>query len=283
MKEAKILIGTISILSMILILVFVAGCQPKPSANVTISPEPDVNINPITGGPYADIVDKRGVQTNITEFNELVKRASAIESFRYELTDTGLGIEDRSFLVLTRFVKVKLPELMQHRTGEWYDEVLMERTTKTAFSHCSIDNCPRPDLDKEIERVDYEEYYINDPMEYLYEATNAEFVKEELLGNDYTKVFSIKFEDNEARIWLQEYYGYPMKIIVRNDDGSKRTIKFDEMMVNNVRKAEVDLPFNSTIKGEDKHWWFWEHYLGEWEPPRRLNIPGVPEEPVLGV
>ncbi len=275
MKNAIITTGLVML---VMVLVFVTGChqgQPsaepdaKPDVNVQVSPEQagaEADINPITGEPYHDIVDKRGFQTNITDFDELVRRASSIQSYKYNITDTGIGIKNLMFIVDGRFVKHILPKAMQHETGEVFDEVLMDRLTKQAFSHCSKYLCPKPNIDYELERVDYSDYYVPDPMEYLYRTTDGKLINEEMIGNQYTKVFSANFEGKPARIWLQEYYGFPLKIIVREDDDSKRTITFDGMMIDAARRAEVDPPFNFTISGEKGHWWFWEHYLGEWSP-----------------
>lgn len=271
MKNAII---TARLVMLVIVLVFVTGCQhsqtsAKPDATVQVSPEPTAqgaDINPVTGEPYHDIVEKRGFQTNITDFDELVRRASSIQSYKYNITDTGIGVENQRFLIHGRFVKRILPEAMQHETGEVFDEVLMDRLTKQAFSHCSKELCPKPNIDYELERVDYHDYYVPDPMEYLYRTTDGQLIKEEMIGNQYTKVFSANFEGKPARIWLQEYYGFPLKIIVREDDDSRRTITFDGMMIDATRRSEVDPPFNFTVSSEKGHWWFWEHYLGEWSP-----------------
>lgn len=261
-----------------LIILLAFGCQQQPSSDgVDIDIEPDIDINPITGEPYQDIAEKRGVQTNITDFNELLVRATKINSYKYSLTDTGLGVEGYNFTVFGRFVKLRLPEVQEHDDGTVFDEVFMERRTKQAFSHCSKYVCEKPDIDKEIERVEYSEYYINDPMEYLYKVTNAKYMKDAMLGNQYTRVFSAKFEGKEARVWLQEYYGFPLKIIVRNEDDSKRIIEFKNMMIDAARRGEIELPFNFTISGEEGNWYFWEHYLGEW-PPEGTNVLPLGEE-----
>ncbi len=262
----------------------ITGCRQGTESNITVSPETaDKNINPITGEPYQDIPEKRGVKTNITEFNELLRRASAVQSYRYTLKDTGLGVEDRQFLVYGRFVKIKLPDAYQHGSGEVFDEVLMDRITKTALSHCSKDTCPAPDIDKELEKVRFEEYYVRDPLEYLYELTNPEYMEEDMIGRDYAKVFKAKFEGDEAVVWLQEYYGFPLKMMVREEDGTTRTIEFQDMMIDEVRRGEIDPPFEFTVKGEEGTWWMWEHYLGEWKPQKRMVQPTVNTEPALGV
>jgi hypothetical protein len=250
--------------------ILLAGCDPQPKTNVTVSP--DVEINPVTGQPYQDIAEKRGVITNITEFNELMRRASKINAYKYTLTDTDMGEDQYKIFTLGRFVKIQLPEVQQYSTGEVFDEILMDKQTKTAFSHCSKHTCPKPNIDKELEIVEYDDYYIKDPMEYLYKATDADYVKQEMIGNDYTKVFSIKYDGKPARIWLQEYYGYPLKIMVKESESTKRTIRFEDVTVDATRTGEIDTPTNFTVKGEEGSWIFWKHYLGEW-PKKGVNLP----------
>lgn len=273
----------------LLIILLAFGCQQhQPTGSATAEPaaeadEPAIEINPITGEPYQDIVEKRGVQTNITDFNALLVRATKITSYEYSFTDTGLGVAGHNFTVFGKFVKVRLPEVREHDNGNIFDEVFMERLTKQAFSHCSKYVCEKPDIDKEIERVEYSDYYISDPMEYLYKVMAAEYIKDEMLGDQYTRVYSATFEGKDARVWLQEYYGFPLKIVVRNEDDSRRTIEFKDMMIDAARRGDIELPFNFTISGEEGSWYFWEHYLGEWPPEGSNIIPLGDEEPKLSV
>jgi hypothetical protein len=255
------------VLLIVLFLFSAAGCQKTEN-------EDKENVSVETGLKELpkDLVEKRGMKTNITEFQELARRASSINSFKYKFSDTETGVKDYHFTSLNRFVKLTLPELKEHKTGEVFNEVFMDKLTETALSHCGLAYCPKGSLDKEVEKVEFDDYYIRNPVEYLYRATDAEFVKEELLDDQYTKVFSVTFEGRPARIWLQEYYGFPLKIVVRNEDESKRTIKFDDVMIDSTRRGEIDLPFNFTVKGEPKSWVFWEHYLGEWPPKNAIHL-----------
>ncbi len=254
-------------------LLLIVGCQQTTTDTPdTPSAEEGPEINPITGEPYQDIETKRGETTNITEYRELLRRASAIGSFTYKFSDTQIGEETYLYEVFGRFVKITLPGPEKHKTGEVYDEIIMDRVTKTALSHCSRELCPRPNIDKEVEKVDYDEYYIYDIYEYLTRTFNGAYVKEEMIGNQYTKVFSANFEGNEARVWLQEYYGFPLKILIKQDDGSKRTILFEDVMVYNTRKSEIVPPGNFTVKGVDGYWIFFEHYLGEWPTNKNIRL-----------
>jgi len=242
-------------------VLMISGCQQKyPEQTNTTTPNISENHTKVVKKPV-DIVEKRGQITNITDFNELVARASKIQTYKYNLSDTAYPKKEY-FYFDGRFVKIILPELRKHTTGEKYDEIFLDRMTKTALSHCSIKYCPKPNQDKNLEIVDYNDYYINDPMEYLYKASNANYTGEAMIGDNYVKVYDIKFENKPARIWLQEYYGYPLKIEVY--DPENRVIEFQNMMIDATRSGEVDLPFNFTVKGKEGQWYFWQHYLGEW-------------------
>lgn len=277
-KSKRAISAGIVMLTIVLFLFSAAGCQKsilsKENMNKeNVSVDVEDNSKELTAEELPkDLVEKRGIKTNITEFQELTRRASSINAFKYEFSDTEAGIENYQFTSLNRFVKLTLPDLREHETGEEFNEVFMDKLTETALSHCGLAYCPKGSLDKEVEKVEFDDYYLRNPVEYLYRATDAEFVKEELLDDQYTKVFSVTFEGRPARIWLQEYYGFPLKIVIRNEDDSKRTIKFDEVMIDSTRRGEIDLPFNFTVKGEPKSWVFWEHYLGEWPPKNAIRL-----------
>ena len=255
----------------LLVLAFcIAGCVQPPAGDtdVLIETEPDVVNDP------AELIDKRGVQTNITEFNELVRRASAIESFKYALVDSDED-EEYYFYGKQRFYRVELPKMLEHDTGEVFDTVYMERTTRTALSRCR-DSCA--EVDMEFEKVDYDYFYRLDPYEQLTRFNPDSYIRDDMIGNDYVKVFSGRYMSGNATAWIQEYYGYPLKIEYTKEDGSTRTIEFNDMEIDTVRMGEIQLPFNCTVKGEEGNWWIWEHYLGEMKKSDMMI--GTPDMPV---
>lgn len=212
-----------------------------------------------------DIVEKRGDQTNITEYQELMARLSGIISFEYLFSDTKLGITNQQVKVYGRYQKIENMK-SAYNDEEIYNELFLDRVEKEAFSHCSKELCPEPKIDKELERIDYEPYAFNDPYEYASKVSNPEFIGEKMVENQYTKVFKINFEGKPARIWLQEYYGFPLRIEIVDGD-EKRIIKFEDMEIDNLERPDLDMPFGFSIKGEEGIWFFWDHYLGLWPPP----------------
>ncbi len=262
---------TIKILIMLMIIAsLIIGCSKIQEKNPT-TPSEEKDISPPksqTKEVSGELIEKRGQQTNITDFKELLKRLSKIQSFKYTYKDTNKEGEWRYF-ILGRFVKVKLNELKTDEEGEKYSEVFMDRITKQAFAHCGREYC---DKDKEVERVDYNKYYQEDPYELASGMTNAQYLTEDMIGQDVTKVFKVNFYGKPAKVWMQEYYGYPIKIDLGN-----RVIEYKNMTVDATRTGEIDMPFNFTIKGEPGRWYFWDHYLGLWPNKKKSSLIGKTE------
>lgn len=254
---------TTNILALMCLMIILTGILTACSTTQKQGTETEKEIAPPEASAEqatAEIIEKRGQKTNITEFEEFLRRSSAIESYKYTLSDSETE-EEWTYFILGRFVKVKLNILKRDSAGNEYSEVFLDRITKTAFTHCGREYC---DKDREIEKTEYEEYYQPDPNEMITGTRNAEYLTEEMLGNDATKVFSITHLGEPSKVWVQEYYGYPLKFKIGD-----RTIEYKEMTIDATRRGEIDLPFNFTVKGEKGNWYFWEHYLGLW--PEKKN------------
>lgn len=255
-------------------MVSIVGCAPQ-----TIDETPDqTSETPKEISSPAELVGKRGIQTNITEFNELLVRASKISEYKYTLHDSDIE-QDYKYYFKGRFVKVELPMLLEHETGEVFNTVYMERTNKYAFTRCNREVCPEGDMEFEV--GDYDYFYRPEPYEILSMFRSMDYVGDEMIGNDYVKVFSGTYLGNQGRIYVQEYWGYPLKLEYVDDSNTKHTIEFLDMEIDNTRIGEVQMPPNFKIKGEKGSWWNWEHYLGELKTNTDVDMPGL--EPQYGV
>ncbi|MFC1723056.1 hypothetical protein ACFL0V_02875 [Nanoarchaeota archaeon] len=228
------------------LLVLSLGCE---------KPEPEKEIRPprvIEESPF-EVVEKRGEQTNITDYQELLRRASAIESYKFNIKGTELET-DYTYHILGRRILVELPAIEINSEGEEFDEVVIERVEKVALAHC--EEC---DVDLELEKLEYDAFKFVDPYEVMSRSTKPKLIGEEMLGNDFTKVFEIQYEGEKGKIWIQEYWGFPIKLETENI-----RIEFVDMEIDTVRDKELETPFNFTVKGEERRWWFLDHYLGLW-------------------
>jgi hypothetical protein len=254
-------------------LLLMAGCEKQETQEKVSTETPETaddfdNITGIQGSPN-EIVEKRGQMTNITDLEELKLRASKIQSFRYVLVDSD---ESYQYGVLGkgRFFRMDLPVAFTSEIGDPFDMIMLERTTKTALAKCSEERCKVKDV--ELEKVDYAEFYKTDMLEHLSALFDGRYVGEEMIGDNVVKVFDVKYLTRPGRAWIQEYWGFPLKIEYQKEDGSTRTLEFKNITIDDVRIGEIQLPFNCTVKGQSNHWWNWEHYLGEYPENQKLAL-----------
>jgi hypothetical protein len=193
------------------------------------------------------------------DFNQLIARTESIQSMQYNLSDSGLD-EKNYFYLYKRLMKVQLPEPREHETGQVYDEIYMDRPLKKALSHCSKTLCKNP-TDKELEAVDYDEFNQLTPLEQMYKSAKPTFEADEMYNDNEVKRFSMFYNNKyPGNIWIQSYYGFPMKLEYTLDDGTKREIVYENIKINNVQLGRVLGPFNFTVEGET--YFTFLHYLG---------------------
>ena len=261
------------LITLLIIIFLIIGCTPKQTTDNEIVVKKEnkkvrtIDKSKLTPGQVT-------TPKNLTEFQELLKRSTAITSMQYNLSDSSLS-NNYYFMVKGRYVKVILPKTKQKSTGEIYNTVYLDRKTKTALTRCGYEICKNP-RDLKLEETKYDLWYRKSPIEEMYLFTNATYLRDEMIGKSYAKVFDGKYQGNTARIWVQEYYGFPLKIEYLDSSNIKQKIEFNQLKVNNVRFFDVEIPFNSTVKGEDGHFWFWKHYLGEWpsDSEREITLTG---------
>lgn len=193
------------------------------------------------------------------DFQTLLARAAAIQAFEYNLSDSARE-DNPYFFILKRLAKVRFEKPLRLDDGTLYDEVFMDRPKKVALSHCSRATCDNPS-DKRLEVVNYSLYYELDPLEQMYKAAKPVFVADEMFDDNEVKKFSMLYDNRyPGFMWVQSYYGFPMKFEYTLDDGSIRTIEYREIKIDNVRLGQVLPPFNFTVG--KKNYFTFLHYLG---------------------
>ncbi|MBI5398976.1 hypothetical protein HZB03_05930 [Candidatus Woesearchaeota archaeon] len=229
------------------------GTEVQEQSHQTPEQEP-ISEEPISG----QVVPTTQKQTN--DFFQLLARAESLQSFQYNLSDSELD-EKYYFFVRQRIVKMQLEKPRYLDDGTVYDEVFMDRIKKVALSHCSRRFCEKPNIDKRLEVVSFSDYYQFDPVEQMYKAAKPTFVADEVLNDNDVKKFSMLYDNRyPGFIWVQSYYGFPMKLEYDIDDGNTRTLVFENMLVDSVRLGQISTPFNFTVG--TKNYFTFFHYLG---------------------
>lgn len=191
-------------------------------------------------------------------YETLQRKTGSVESLGYVLVDSTL--DDRNtYLIRGRLGKVMLDK-PDSSAGKDYDWVYFDRINNVAIARCSDNLCNKHDLD--LFTVDYDEYYKKDPFEWQQLFKDESYLEDGQIGSHLVKVFDAKTMDGRpAKIWVQEFYGVPLKFEFETDEGM-RTIEFKEFRINNIRAGEIMLPINMTV--DEKEYVFgWYGYLAE--------------------
>ncbi|MBI4739831.1 hypothetical protein HY772_09950 [Candidatus Woesearchaeota archaeon] len=218
----------------------------------------------------------QATQKQTNDFFQFLTRTESLKSFQYNLSDSDLD-EKYYFFVNNRFVKMQLEKPRYFEDGTIYDEVFIDRVKKVALSHCSRRFCQKPNIDKKLEVVNYSDFYQLDPLEHMYKVGKPTFVADETLYDNDVKKFSILYNNRyPGFMWVQSYYGFPMKLeYTSNDSGgvssSTRTIVFENMMIDSVRLGQISTPFNFTVG--TKNYFTFFHYLGIY--PGQANASNI--------
>ncbi|MBU0461955.1 MAG: hypothetical protein KJ574_05195 [Nanoarchaeota archaeon] len=186
-------------------------------------------------------------------YDQMIGKASKVESYWYNFSDTDLDYHNM-YAIRLRFGKILL-ENPEEINGNKYDLVYFDRVHKVAIARCSLDLCEEKDLD--LDTVDYDKYYQNDPLEWMYKMKYPVYIGDEMLGNQAVKVFNITGPGNyPGKIWLMEFYGLPLKIEFGTENGTRK-IAFNDLHVNTVTLGQIMLPINMTVDGKDYEFgWF---------------------------
>ena len=214
-----------SILLALLISLLIMGCNPQ-----------------ITG----DTIQEEQIDI----YEQMMRNSNRVESFSYNSSETG-----NKLLYYNRYVKAYLNE-PRVKDGEKYDIVYMDRINKVALGRCSTELCGEKDL--EFVEVEYSEFYELDPIEWTYRYTAPVYVGEEMFGQHIAEVFNItSLTGDEGRVWIQQYYGIPLKI-----EFDEKTIDFINLRINTVMIGHVQLPIAFNVSGE-QYEFGWYGYLNE--------------------
>ena len=108
-----------------------------------------------------------------------------------------------------------------------YDVIYLDKESKTAQAYCDSRKCK---VKGKKEDLNYEEFYIFTPLDWINEIESAEKIGEELIEKRNTW----KLSTNKGTIWVDSYYGVPMQV-----EFAENTYKFQKMNFNDVKDEDV--------------------------------------------
>lgn len=161
----------------------------------------------------------------------LGKAESKVKSIRYKYK--GPETKDMFYDFFVKVPKIKyIPdrEIKSYINPEDYDTIFLDTSKKTAASYCIDKQCISVGKKADIE---YNDYYIKTPLDWLGEIQLAEKLSEEMLQN--RNVW--KLQTNFGLAWIDTYYGVPLQV---ENNGSRYI--FSSVAYNTVLDSDVVLP-----------------------------------------
>lgn len=139
-------------------------------------------------------------------------------SFYFTTTDNWELWRDRYFIKGSN-IKIQLYSVNLYDRDNYFDTVYLNMETKTAFGYCegvTSGRCPNPDREF---KLNYDEFIIKTPLDWLADLTYAEWVGAEQFDERLAQMVEYKrIGGNTVRVWLDSFSGIPVQVVVYGDD-----------------------------------------------------------------
>jgi hypothetical protein len=224
---------------------FLAGCgakdeapdeDKKPSTKPTTKP---VEVDDSEPEPEPEPEPARKPSKQIQEL--LQKHVGRVTSLTYMYQDQTIKPEEWETRVKGNKMQVKLREMDNIREDVYIDNIYLNIASKTAEGFCerTVYRCVDPNSPIE---VNFKKYYRKTPFEWINEVTYAEKDSEEQMQQ--RNVWKIKYTEGSktTTMWVDEYYGIPLKIRVA-DAGAVNEYIFEDIAFNDVDDADLEHQF----------------------------------------
>lgn len=210
---------------LLLSLSLLASCAPRyvcPDGSVAADPESCPK-------GQEQIIDPETPTLN-TVVVELLTKSKNVESMSYEYKRLDRPLE-RPVNVWVKKLLVKQEVNVQtdiQKKNEM-DTVIFDTGARTATAYCeSVRFCLKTG---EKGEVDYEQYYIKTPLDWIDGVTSAEKISEAVI--DGRKVWQLRTPEG-VDLWVDTFYGVPLRV-----DAEGVRYQFDNPLFNGVKDEEV--------------------------------------------
>jgi len=223
----------------LVVLLLLIGCaqkeqiQPEQPLPQTTEPKEETPVETTTQPEETPAIEKTGemikIPNDIKEILEKGKTKLNSYSYNYKSPES-----DESYKIYIKGNKIKIisPEIVNVEEGKFYNTIYLDTEKKTAEAYCVGYSTCGVNLGK-IKDLNYEDTYIEAPLDWLAKVTEAEKIDERQVESRD----AIYLETNIGKITVESYYGFLYMI---EDDSSKW--EFSDAAFNSVKDSDVTLP-----------------------------------------
>jgi len=195
------------------------AAEPEPEEEVEAEPEP------------ARVPTKK-----VQEL--LQKHVGRVTSLKYMYQDQTMKPEEWETWVKDDRMHVKLREMDNVRGDVYIDNVYLNIATQEAAGYCerAVYRCADPNSPVDVK---FAKYYRKTPFEWISEVTYAE--QESVEQMQQRNVWKLKYTEGgkTVNMWVDEYYGIPLKIRVVEGSAVNEYI-FEDIAFNVVEDSDLE-------------------------------------------
>ena len=241
----------ILVLLTVLLLVFVAGCGDKEVAapSVAAPEEPAAPTEPAETAPVAEPEpepEPAPTQQNDADVVKLLEKHTKVKSLSYMYQDPENYPEFHEYIVKDDKIAVIYTVLDQDNPVGKIDSIYIDLSAKKATAYCeraSYNACP--DKNKE-HPLTFSTYVRDTSIDWIEKVEYAEITGQEQLDNRNVKVLKTTIDGKDTTMWVDDYYGTPLKIDYGGDE-----YRFQDTAFNAV--DEMDLEHQHIEIGTDRY------------------------------
>lgn len=224
-----------------------AGCQKQEviasppdesgssASKAVAAPTVEAPSAPIAGKDAPAAAETRTATKRVRDL--LAKQGLKVKSMNYLYQDPQNTPEKDEVFVKGNKLKIKLAQLDHVVNDVYVDTIYIDRAAGEAAGYCEkkIYRCRDPNTPH---AVAYEKYNKKTPVDWIKGVAYAEEVGSETMDNRDVLVVEYKEKDAQVKMWIDTFYGVPLKIEVMQ--GSKvDTSIFEDISFNSVDDSSL--------------------------------------------
>jgi hypothetical protein len=176
----------------------------------------------------------------------LFAKAEKYNNFKYKYRGEPNPTQIYNTVVWKTKMKITLPDTEKTDFGVPYDTVYLDTAEKTAVGYCEWDNRLQCNSVSAV-TLEYTDFNFKTPYQWTKEIKSGTSTgSEQIFGRNALRV-SFKYEGKNSLMWIDEFYGLPIKIVVGLDDRGLEiedtvTYSYQDLQVNAVFEEDVTPP-----------------------------------------
>lgn len=235
--------------SIMILLFIILGCtspqEPSPEEDTTPLSSEKLTAEQYSFPPVRPTTESKVTPTTpkttprSKQLHELLTKADKIVKsyeFTYAPPPDNLA-RDRYSIKGNKMRVRKIYRPTVVKPTEYFDTIYLDTEQRTALAFCEERGTPCL-KGKQNHPVNYEEYVVKTPMDWVQEIENGEVKGPHYLFERQTYQVTYEKEGKQYFFWIDAHYGLVVRVVI---DDSKEKVRYDyfDLVVNQLKDSDV--------------------------------------------